>query len=177
MEHVMVDIETFGTSSNSVITSISLVEFDINTGKTNREVEYHIDINSSLEAGLHIDGGTVLWWLSQPKEAQELLVGGQHVAGFQLIEVLNYVADFLNTTQYIWGNSPRLDLGLMADSYKKLNMDIPWDFRKERDVRTLVAFAPEIKENMEFVGTPHYGIDDCHHQIKYCCETWKKLNK
>lgn len=60
---------------------------------------------------------------------------------------------------------------------KEVFKDIPWDFRKERDVRTLVSFPPEIKENFPSVGVHHNGIDDCKFQIGYCVEIWRKLNQ
>ena len=76
----------------------------------------------------------------------------------------------------VWGNSARFDLGILENAYSKFNVNIPWNHWNERDVRTLVAFAPEIKKNMVFEGVKHNPIDDCKHQIKYCCEIFKKLN-
>ena len=61
-------------------------------------------------------------------------------------EVLTDFTGFCSYDYEIWGNSPRFDLGILQDAYRALNMKIPWDFRKERDVRTLVSFIPEIKK-------------------------------
>jgi hypothetical protein len=44
------------------------------------------------------------------------------------------------------------------------------------DVRTLVAFAPQIKEHYPFTGTVHNPIDDCKNQIGYCSAIWQKIN-
>jgi len=76
----------------------------------------------------------------------------------------------------IWGNGVRFDIGLMEDAYSACQLLNSWNFRSERDVRTLVAFAPDIKTNFFFQGIEHNPIDDCKHQISYCTATWKKLN-
>ena len=58
----------------------------------------------------------------------------------------------------------------------KIGKDIPWDYRNERDVRTLVSFNPKFKKETPFNGIEHHGIDDCKHQIKYCVATYNSLN-
>ena len=53
---------------------------------------------------------------------------------------------------------------------------LPWYFRNERDVRTLVSFDPAVKFEIPFTGTIHNPIDDCIHQINYCSKIWKNKN-
>lgn len=77
----------------------------------------------------------------------------------------------------VWGNSNRFDLGALEIIYNKLKKEIPWKYSLERDVRTLVSFAPNIKKNMPFNGVKHDPIDDCKHQINYCTEIYNKLVK
>jgi hypothetical protein len=54
-------------------------------------------------------------------------------------------------------------------------MPIPWDFRKERCVRTLVSFAPEVKEAEPNTGVAHDALADCIFQINYCSKIFNKL--
>tara|TARA_R110000851_G_scaffold45642_6_gene111582 strand:- start:33 stop:362 length:330 start_codon:yes stop_codon:yes gene_type:complete len=73
MKHIMVDIETLGTDSNSVIISISAVAFDIVTGKFGNVFEVGISI---LEQAIHggvVDNDTITWWASQSKSAKKAL--------------------------------------------------------------------------------------------------------
>jgi exodeoxyribonuclease VIII len=77
---------------------------------------------------------------------------------------------------FVWGNSARFDLGLLHNAYQKCNMPYPWDFRKERCVRTLLALKPQAKTVTQNVGVAHNPVDDCLFQIKYCTEVWKSLN-
>lgn len=79
----------------------------------------------------------------------------------------------------IWGNSVRFDVGILETAYRadgRESLTLPWKFRNEMDVRTLVAFAPAIKDHYPFTGVEHNPIDDCKYQIGYCSAIWNKLN-
>lgn len=174
--HLMVDIETMGNTSNSAILSIGAVEFDIETGETGRAFMTPASLKSSLELGLTVDADTIMWWLKQSEEARMILNMSDDMR-FTISSALIGFSEFCTKDYQIWGNSARFDLGILQDAYNKLKMDIPWDFRKERDVRTLVSFNEEIKKNTVFEGVAHSPVDDCRHQIKYCSEIWNSLNK
>ncbi|MFA5723953.1 MAG: 3'-5' exonuclease [Candidatus Pacearchaeota archaeon] len=174
--NLMIDIETMGNKSQSVICSLAAVEFDILTGQTGRSFYEKSSIQSCLDIGLKVNGDTIEWWLSQVDKARQEISGG----GKNITEVLHKFRLFLESlgteNLQIWGNSPRFDLGILEDAYIATKHQIPWNFRLERDLRTLVAFAPEIKRNCQVVGVAHFPIDDCLFQIEYCCAIWKKLN-
>lgn len=171
-QHVMVDIETLGETSNSVILSIAAIEFDINTGNTGREFSKSININSCLDAGLHITEGTILWWFGKSEEARQQVINAETVS---LMKALSDFSCFVYGHQQIWGNSNRFDLGILADAYRKIDFSIPWDFRNERDVRTLVSLAPQFKENHIYTGVKHIPLDDCKNQVQYVVKTYKHL--
>lgn len=172
MKDVMIDIETLGTTPGSVILSIGAVRFNMNTGELGDEMHAKIDINSSMDCGLNINPNTLKWWMNQDKEARDKVISGD----YPLNVALGKLSIFLKEGDFLWGNSARFDLGLLEYAYNSVELDKPWDFRNERDVRTLVAFKPEIKANLQFDGTKHDALDDCKHQIRYCHETWKTLN-
>ena len=174
MNHIMIDLETMGNESYSSIVSIGAVRFDLETGKTYENFYEKIDLQSCIDAGLIINASTIQWWMIQNQNAQRELFVDTHSLKF----VLDAFSYFVTKDDYIWGNSARFDLGILQNAYNKLKIDIPWDFRKELDVRTLVFFNPEIKQkfidnNKEIV---HHSLNDCYFQIKYCCETYKTLN-
>jgi len=176
-EHLMLDIETFGTDNDSVICSIGAVEFDINTGETGKEFYAKIDIQSCLDAGLKVSGSTLLWWLKQSEDARKELYDANTQS---LVTVLHLFAQFMKGCKpdvEIWGNSNRFDMGILQTAYNKIGIPIPWNFRKERDVRTLVSFNPGIQKNMPFDGVAHNPVADCKYQIKYCTAIWKSLTE
>ena len=172
--HLMVDLETMGTKSNSAIISIGAVEFDILTGKTGREFYRNVSLQSCISLGLIVDADTIMWWMEQSQDARKSLTEGEIIS---IQQALIDFREFCNKEYQIWGNSARFDLGLLENAYDKISISIPWKFKQERCLRTLVSFNPEIKHSIEFEGTAHNALDDCYHQIKYCHLTWVSLGK
>ena len=176
--HLMLDLETMGKKSNAALVSIGAVAFNLESGETGEEFYNRIDLQSSLMAGLKVHGETIYWWLLQNETArQEVAKGGDSLSSV-LKKFSTFMSQFDNGVQ-IWGNGVRFDVGLLEDAYEVVNIGVPWNFRKERDVRTLVSFNESIKANFPFQGTEHNPIDDCKHQIAYCSAiwNWKNLNK
>lgn len=113
-----------------------------------------------------------MWWLSQSEESRKELYNN---VGEPIDVVLDEFSKFCTNEYEVWGNSPRFDIGILKDAYTKLNLPICWDFRKERDVRTLVSFQPEVKENFNFKGVLHNALNDCYNQIEYCSIIWNNI--
>ena len=172
---IMLDLETLGNKSNSPILSIGAVEFNLETGETGREFYTTVDLQSCLDVGLKINGSTFYWWMQQSDGARKAVCQ----PGFPIMDALSRFEIWMQGSPEeirIWGNGARFDIGIMEDAYVACGwQDMPWKFRSERDVRTLVAFAPEIKANYPTVGVEHHPIYDCKHQIGYCHEIWKKI--
>jgi len=172
--HLMLDLETMGSTSHSAIVSVGAVEFDIETGETGREFYMRVDLQSCLDKGLVINASTVYWWLVQNENARKEVASG----GDDLPTVLSHLRVFMSSLGnfQIWGNGVRFDVGILEDAYVACGyQEMPWNFRSERDVRTLVSFAPHIKEHYPFQGVEHNPIDDCKYQIAYCHAIWHKL--
>lgn len=174
--HLMIDVESMGNESKSALCSLAAVEFDINTGITGRTFYERISIQSGLDLGLVVNGDTIEWWLQQSEKSRlEIAMGGKKIS--EVLHKFRLFLEGLGTDNLqTWGNSARFDMGLLEDAYKATgNKKIPWDFRLERDVRTLVAFNPEVKTKYPKTGVAHNPVDDCLFQIGYCSATWKSL--
>lgn len=172
----MVDIETLGTTSYSSILSIGAVEFDILTGETGKTFDLKIDIQSCVDAGLKLNPATIMWWMKQSDDARTKVFGKEgDPKKFTLEMALKSFNAFCHKEYQVWGNSARFDLGLLENAYNAVNLPVPWDFRKERCLRTLISFAPEVKTAIPFTGTAHDAVDDCLHQIKQASAVWNKL--
>ena len=171
-KHLMLDIETMGSESYSSILSIGALEFDINTGETGREFYVNVDLQSCLDLGLIMNASTVLWWMQQNEQAREEITSKRRI---HILDALQKFSEFCDKEYQIWGNSARFDCGILQNAYNKAKTPIPWDFRKERCVRTLVSFMPEIKENYTRTGTEHNALDDCYFQVGYCSAIWNQL--
>lgn len=175
MKHLMIDLETLGNGSNSVICSIGAVEFNLQTGETGREFYEVVDIQSCINAGLRIDGSTVQWWLIQSEAARQEIAKKGTFLKTALLGLASAAQFDWNDVQ-VWGNGARFDLGILADAYRACGLQAPWKHYNERDVRTLVAFAPEVKKNATHAGVAHNALSDCHHQIAYCSKIFQIIN-
>jgi len=180
-DSLMVDLETLSTQPNAVITAIAAVPFNSTSWKYSKKEAFYkiIDIQSCLDAGLEVEGSTIYWWLQQSKTARQALFGTKDNPKISLSHALflftKYIEDNLTSPTYIWGNGASFDLSILANAYNKLNKEIPWNYRNERDVRTLVHIKPEIKKSTAKYGTMHIAVDDCINQIKYCKNIWRSL--
>ena len=172
-KNIVIDIETLGNCSNSIIASIAAIKFDIKTGETFDEFYKVIDIQSCIDLGMKSMGSTILWWLQNSQESRNELCSKDSVS---LQQALNDFSSFCDKEYFIWTESPRFDLGIMRDAYDNVRMNIPWDFRKERDIRTIVGLKPDIKDKYKNLGILHNPVDDCKREIKYLVETYNCIN-
>jgi len=179
MKEIMVDIETLGTDSNSVIVSISAVAFDIANGKVGETFEVGIDI---LEQALHggmVDNGTIAWWSTQSKEAKKTLTKissqpvEQALSGFNKWLVDTVSVDLKDVK--LWGNGSGFDNVIIRNLYRRSNIDFVLPYWCDNDVRTLVTLANIDTRDYTFEGVKHNGIDDCKHQIRYCSDAYRAL--
>lgn len=179
MKDIMVDIETLGTDSNSVIISISAVAFDMTTGKIGKTFEVSINILEQAFHGGMIDNGTMQWWSTQSKEAKGALTRIQPVNVEQALGAFNKwlvhaVSVDLNNVK-LWGNGAGFDNVLIRNLYRRSDIDFVLPYWCDNDVRTLVTLANINIKDFKFEGTKHNGIDDCKHQIRYCSVAYGSL--
>src|SRR5574343_1475003 len=73
MKHIMVDLETLGTTASSVILSVGAVKFDLASDQIDDNGFYaSISSESNLDYGRRIQEDTLLWWLKQEAAAQNV---------------------------------------------------------------------------------------------------------
>lgn len=163
MKHVMIDIETLGTSPGSVVVSVGACRFD-ETGIATERFYRPIDVFDSLMAGLTTDPATVGWWRMQEPAAKAALVPGRPLRE-TLTDLMRYLQAVEET--YVWAKGPDFDLVMLAAAYRALNMKQPWHYRRTRDVRTILALAGAV----EPVALPggekllaHHALSDALYQ-------------
>ena len=170
--HIMVDIETLGNQPGSLILSIAAMEFSFDPQKKGDSFYVKIDVEDAQRHGLKINADTVLWWMKQSEEARQEVINQSNAV--PLVDALARFESFANrgrtTNPYLWAKSPRFDLGILGDAYRKIGRIIPWSFRNERDVRTLLHLEPGVKgmgKRSDHIA--HHALDDCDVQIN---ELW-----
>lgn len=174
---VMIDVETLGTGPLSAITDIAAVVFDPLNGKTFDTFKVKINIDSLINRGFKIEGGALRFRLEH--EDYTDIFAKEHPPYHKALRMFSA---FMKYTDFncVWCNGASFDFSLLKWAYSRsltLNQEkhLPWNFWQERDVRTIAALHPLIKKRCKFIGKPHDPVDDCMHQIKYLCQTLKKL--
>lgn len=180
MKHVMLDIETLGNKTNSVILSIGACYFEPSTGDIGSTLSVHVDAESCVGVGLNMDPSTVIWWLAQKADAQQKIIDGQY-SSIPIGGALLKLSEFIDANAQVWGNGATFDNSIVKNAYEKMQMNAPWKFWNDRDVRTIVELGYQIgfnpKRDMPFDGTRHDALDDAIHQAKYVSAIWQKLVK
>lgn len=161
-DHLMIDLETFGTASNSVILSIGAVEFN-KTG-LGKEFHVHIDPQSCVDAGLTMDASTVLWWMTQSEEARTKIAEADRNNLFAVLN--NFVAAFDWRNKKVWGNGASFDIVIMENAMKAVNVAVPWKFWNQRCFRTLKSELPVglVKEMTVRPELAHDALSDAKAQ-------------
>lgn len=183
MEHVMLDLETMGSSSRAAIITIGAVFFDPRTGDLGDEFEAHIHLEDSAKYG-EIDPGTVLWWLQQSDEARAALKpSAKHQP---LKEALCGLFEWMvNGCQdggglKVWGNGATFDNVILRNACQQTQTPVAWSYWNDRDVRTIVELGRTLrgfdpKKDMPFVGVAHSALDDAKHQARYVSAIYQRL--
>ena len=170
--HLMLDLETLGDKSFSIIVSLGAVVFNIYTAEIINIFYTPIDIDSSLKFGFRPTGSTLKWWMNQNETARKKITA----PGLPINEAISQFDNFYkeNNVNYIWGNSAKFDIGLICDAYERVGMNIPWQFRNEMCYRTLNNLFPEIKKEFNYIPS-HDPIEDCQNQIFILNKIFNKL--
>lgn len=161
-DNVMLDLETMGTNNNAAIIAIGAVAFDFE-GNLGEEFYWTVWLDSSVKAGGVIDASTVLWWMQQSDEARKEFAHGALDEKY----VLEKLTDYLNRYDdvKIWGNGASFDNVILANAYRRNDLNIPWKYYNDRCYRTMKNLAPHIK--MEREGTHHNALADAISQAKH----------
>ena len=160
MNNIMLDLETLGNGSNSVIISIGAVKFDPKTKQLGSEFYANVDAESCVKAGLKMDVSTVLWWMQQSDQARSVFKN----KGLTLINALvgfsDWIGDKKNTL--VWGNGANFDNVILSNAYKAVGLEQPWPYWGDRCYRTIKALNPNVKADR--IGTHHNALDDAKTQ-------------
>ncbi len=164
----MLDLETMGTATDSAIIAIGAVKFD--SEKTTEEFYINISLESCVNHGLKIDANTIMWWLSQSKEAQEVF----EKDNVELSKALMDFNFFVDKDTQVWGNSAAFDNSILINAYKAIGKNPPWKFWDDMCYRTVKNLNKNIK--LEREGTHHNALDDAKSQALHLIEIFKQSN-
>lgn len=188
MNNVMLDLETLGNGSNAAIISIGAVFFDPLSGELGADFYQTVDIESAMKYG-KVDASTIKWWMKQDDPARAVF-NDPHSIG--ICTALAEFSEWLMTNVSpkgnhgqldvnVWGNGATFDNVILSNAYQAVNMNRPWPYWGDRDVRTIVELGKTLrgidpKRDLEFIGTAHNALDDAKHQARYVSAIYQALS-
>ena len=167
-QHVMVDLETLSTKPSACILSIGAAKFRHDARDPNQQFDcFHVGVSaaSCQRVGLHIEAGTVMWWLTPGNAAaREALLGlEQH----DLRDALEgFSAWFGEESLPVWGNGASFDNVILRTAYQACGIEPPWAFWDARDCRTIYKLAPDITVERLADEVAHDALADAKHQAR-----------
>ena len=176
MKHVMIDLETLGTSADSVIMSFGAVRFDSESGEMDDEAFYRsISIESNLEKGRRIDESTLIWWMDQSAAAKKVFTEPKVSLEEALTEFYDWVGTDKNT--YVWSNGADFDIPMLHHAVKSFGWELPWNFWNNRCFRTLKNLPAAKRAAKPEAAVKHNALSDAIAQAKHAQLIWAELTK
>lgn len=166
MQHVMIDLETLGTSNDSVILSLGAVKFDPNGVGHEDALYMAIDPTSCLAYNLTVDGETLKWWFDPDRdEARHKLMGDTML---DLPTALDAFSRWFGYTSVpVWGNGSTFDNVILRSAFKAIGYECPWKFWHDRCFRTIKSLPGAQLVQTPRVGTGHHALDDAIWQAQH----------
>jgi hypothetical protein len=173
--HVMLDLETLGSTPGSVILSIGACAFDA----TDIVSQFHVHISaaSCQRAGLTLDASTVLWWMGQSEMARRAVLDAdpkQLDVALMLFDT--WLRPPFGDAVHLWAKGPSFDCAVLAAAYRAIHRAPPWDFRNERCVRTILALTGvQTKQFSDPNRVRHDALSDALVQARAVQEAMKRI--
>jgi hypothetical protein len=175
--HLMLDLETFGTSRDAAIVSIGAVWFDPFGEGVGQQLDAKIDF-ASRNIG-RPDVATVVWWLQQNQEVQTALLSGFRVHLDKALHSFCERVELEGQVEGFWSNGPMFDEALLRSAFERC--EIAWpkliSFRASRDFRTIV----QVGQMFGIQRTPsdqikHDALADAIDQASYVQKVFRRLH-
>ncbi|MFZ5272107.1 3'-5' exonuclease [Enterobacter asburiae] len=183
MQHIMIDLETMGSTPTAAIVSIGAVAFDLESGELGKQFYKRVDLKSSVENGGTIDASTVQWWLRRDAAARSEIVADDAV---NIRQALGELGCFIlrnspHPDAYLWARGTDFDFPILTSAMARIDLSPVWKYRNTRDVRTIehaaISAGMDPRNAIPFEGDKHNALHDAIHQAKTVIHIWQALIK
>lgn len=179
--HVMVDLETLATSTDTIVLSLGACKFNIEDFSIEGTFYRVLDMKTQIDMGRKVDPGTLGFWLKQDPEVMRSLFRESIYQGISPDQCFAEFSDWLyddEKLEGVWSNGSNFDIAIL-DHLWSHKEDKLWPHTKIRDVRTLVHAARGFvsKKDIPREGIAHHALDDAVYQAKYISEMWQVLRR
>lgn len=179
--NVMLDLETLSVESNAAVISIGAVKFDprgtigvLGDASDPEYKHFHqtVEMHSLTEAGFHVDGKTVGWWLEQEDAARKAFLIDPVDIGTALSRFYTWFGEESLPT---WGNGAGFDNVILRNAFNRLSGHCPFRFSHDRCFRTMKALIGDV----QYIGpvTAHNALQDAEAQAFHLQKLYNFLNR
>lgn len=145
--NVVLDLETLGLAEDAAIIQIGCVVpvFDIEYLPPNISSTFEATIRyeDCLSSEFSKDSVALKWWADQKPSVKSIVFSGQETYVDAFDQLTFWLQSFCVPVA-IWGNGSDFDNRLLAYSLAAYGHHRVWDFRNNRDLRTLRALFPVV---------------------------------
>jgi hypothetical protein len=173
MKDVMIDIETMGIRHDAVIIQVAGLFFDRKTGELGEHFLSSINMLDCIEYGFTKSLSTQQWWAEQNQDVLKEIMKTKK----PLKPTIKKFNKFLHSRGDVnhWSHST-FDFPLLQNYFAKFNLK-PMNFRKARDIRTMVDLSGINLDDYNWNNKTHNALDDCKFQIQYCVDAMRVLQR
>lgn len=171
-KNLIFDLETLGTTFDSVVLSIGCTAFDFETGEIDDGINIKLSVEDQIKNYKRIcEQGTIDWWKKQDEFAREILKPSDKDRTMD--GALNLLNIYIKSTGYDWKNSycfsrgTAFDFPILEHMYKQASLKQAYNTWKIRDVRTFLELLEMflnandiIIEQLEQKNN-HNSLEDC----------------
>lgn len=175
MTHVMIDLETTGTTPGCGVLAIGAAVFDEGGVKDT----LLIPIGLAGCTAYTSDPATLAWWTQQSVAVRDptMFPGNGYQVGEALLCLSSFLAKWGSVA--VWGNGSTFDISILEHCYRAEGLTPPWMFWDVRDVRTFVdavrlATGEDVRTKPP-EGEAHNALNDAINQARYVARGMKLL--
>jgi len=185
-KHVMIDIETMGTSHSAPVMAVGIVPFQLHREQcavSPRELhrEMRMSLQANIDAYRDVDGDAVEWWLRQSDAARAALLREPRLgSALELAEhlVLALRAPHLDPDElHVWAKPPQFDLEILRNLLEGRSVAWPCSLRLERDSRPLIDLAKVAgwEDCFPAPAVEHDALSDAVEQAEQVVRIWRRV--
>jgi exodeoxyribonuclease VIII len=169
--NIALDLETLSTQENAAIIQIGccIPEFDRQFLMPDISPEFEVTIRyeDCLSSEFHKDPETMKWWEKQNPKTRNNVFSGQdtYVDAMEQLKFWLESVKILGAQIAIWGNGSDFDNRLLSYTADSLGYHNLWDFRNNRDLRTLKALFP-LKIEAAAGEIKHTALGDARYEAR-----------
>ncbi len=114
----MIDLETLGTSYDSVVLTIGAAKFNpFNTTEPHSKLYLKLDTSDQVDIGRVIDDGTLKWWGTQSEEVRNDTFSEHDRV--EVGEALDVLTEWFSDVSKIWCQGPSFDFPILQNLYQE----------------------------------------------------------